>query len=545
MKMPKDIQDQYVLTYNKYRDDLIKYSDEFKLMEINCEHNRLVKLNENLEEISHDLDNMFEDLFGSVRVFVRIRPLISAIDDLTESKDIHFEITNNTNIMMNCKGEETFKKTEFFGCFNSKCSNLDIYTGITPSLFDINKLKVNLKIGKKFTDIKHYALIKTFKQLESGYSIVLSGYGMSGSGKTSTFIGYDNEPGLLHYGLRNLENVEKLELYQAFELYYDYVSPNDLSMHNKIIILYDKTESFSKDMEEYGADSKLDFKYELLDFKKTYVTYSEDTGNFIKNITETCLKNMKEHSRIKRTPLNDKSSRSHLFLVFRVTFSTGIIGFITLSDQAGREDVYSIYNDIFTKNNTLPYLLHNFDSSGRFKGEVKRTISQFLKTTDYDIKNGDTILLKGSEGKLYFNDTDDLKLENTLSKNIQMLYESFSICESLNHLQYFFNRRNNINKTFGNQYIEHGNLKYATNRCFKPPQLEDVFHPLYKKITNYRSTCLILPILNYLDKLNKNKNTITKFVMFISLRSDKCAENKSSLEFAESISRIGKNKKQD
>ena len=530
-RLAPEFKNYYRKIYQDTKQKLINYKIQIE-QATNCDPKTL-KIKEEIESTTEDLKNIYEDLFGSVRCFIRVRPLNQTIDNIEEAKHIKIEV-NNTIISMNCRGEVVFDKTNFFGVFGPELSNLEIYTGNSNDAFDIKGLEVKLKDGKQLTDVNSYALFKTFQQLESGYSTIFCAYGLSGSGKTSTYLGYNNNYGLLHYGLRNLQGVKEIELYQAFELYYNFISPNDLTIQNKIILLYDESKNFENDIFKYDVN-KNEIVYENLKFDKTKVRDVNSIADFIKNITDTCQDNMKKQYRIKRTPLNNQSSRSHLFLIFKVTF-VNTTGYLTFSDQAGFENAYSIYNKIFTKNNSLPYLFRQFDSLGRFKGESKKTISYYLKSDEYNVINYNHLLVKNDEGALNFN--KDPIIENSLMKNIQILFESFAIVESLLHLKYFLNRRNGINKTFLTQKIERGDLQYDVTKVFKSPQLEDVFHPSYVKNKASKVRCLMVPILNYLDNLSKDK--LTKFVMFTALRQDKCLENKDSLEYAASMNSMGK-----
>jgi len=522
----------------KNKEALLKFKEVLDDVK-NCDLEKLKALRVDMVRVAHDLTNIYEDLFGSVRCFVRLRPLNRAIDDEEAAKKVDFAVKDSMKLEMKCNQVVNFKETEFFDVFGPTSTNLDIYTGNSPGTFDVNDLEVKLKEGKDITYVKPWALYKTMKQLEHGYSIVIGAYGLSGSGKSRVLIGFDNNYGLLHYGLRNLDGVEKLEIYQAFELYYNFVSPNDLTIKNKIIMLHDASGKFAEDIDAYGV-SKTEIVSENLGFVKKSVETTDEVGDFVKNITQTCLNNIKEKGRVKTTPLNNASSRSHLFLVFKIVFNDGSVSFFTLTDESGIENAYSLYAKIFTKSASLPYLMRLFDSMGRFKGDSKQTIDYFLNVASYGVTNGKDVLTKGVEGKLVFG--GERKIEKSLMRNIQILYESFAIVESLLHMKYFFNKRNGFENNFPVQKIEKGDLQYDTSKVFKSPQLEDVYHPSFSKNRDSKVRCLMAPILNYLDGLSKNKGKITKFVMFTALRPDKCAENRESLDFASRINSMGKSK---
>jgi hypothetical protein len=426
--------------------------------------------------------------------------------------------------------------------FDEKWSTLDMYTGKSSGVFDVDKLEVKLKPGKQITDVTPYALYKTFSQLESGYSIVMSAYGVSGAGKTTNYLGQGNSYGLLHYGLRNLQGVVKMELYQAFEIYYSQVIPNELIVRNKIIILYDASKNLGTELGKYAV-MKDYITSENINLKQVFVHRTSEVADFIKNITDECQKHMKDNGRVKQTILNDKSSRSHLFLVFKISFASGITSYFTLCDMAGVENAFAIYNKIFTPKTSLPYMFKIFDQQGRYRGDIKKPIEHFLNTSTFGVSNGDYVLSKGDEGHLQFS-IEKPRIEASLSKNIQILYESFGIVESLLHMKYFFNKRNGIENTLPVQRIERGDIQYETTRVFKQPQYEDIFSSSFDRGRVTKGHVGMVPILNYLDKLNQNsKGKTTKFVMFCALRKDKCQESKESLIFAESISTMSKAKK--
>lgn len=497
---------------------------------------QVAKLNQDIKDTTDKISNLFEDLYGSVRVFVRLRKLIPTLDDVKAASLYKIDVKDSTTISVKCNPATDyygFNPTEFFGVFDETYDNIDIYTGKSAEgVFKINNLNVELQ--KNITDVKPWALYKTFKQLEQGYSICLFAYGISGSGKTTGFLGMDGRPGLVHYGLTNLEGIASIELYQAFELYYAYVSPNEKRVQSKIILLHDSTKQFKNMVAPFGI-SATDIDYETVSFSKAKVSTRTEINNYIQNITTECQTNMRNAGRIKKTPLNDNSSRSHLFLIFKLEFNNGTSSLFTLSDQAGFENAYSMHDRIFADKYSLPFLLKMFDSNGIFKGEHKNvSINQIINATEHGITNGNELLTRKSEGKLFF--ASSAKIEDTIAKNVQILYEGVHILESLLHMRYFFNKRNGINveSMFQMQEMVMGNLQYNVNRVFRLPQYEDVTSPFFKM--SKTNNCLMVPILNYLDNMSKDKGKLTKFVMFVNLRKDKCVESIQALEFAKRVS---------
>jgi hypothetical protein len=114
----------------------------------------------------------------------------------------------------------------------------------------------------------------------------------------------------------------------------------------------------------------------------------------------------------------------------------------------------------------------------------------------------------------------------------QILKEGFYINETINHLIYFFNRKNyrttNIKKIAS---ID----KYENERYYVDPRKEEEG---IEQINN----CLMIPVLKFLDSLsNKKLDDLdfkpTKFITLVCVRKDEeyCSQIFGSLEFAEKI----------
>ena len=223
---------------------------------------------------------------------------------------------------------------------------------------------------------------------------------------------------------------------------------------------------------------------------------------------------------IKRTINNDSSSRSHLFVVFKVGGS-----YLTVSDLAGQEDSYSIYTSLFNgvKKMTLPYFMLQFNEEGKYRAQLKgEKIENYMQ--GFGITNGTDELKKNSVGELKFKGQP--RIENTLAKNVQVLLEGFYITETLLHMQYFFNVRNGKKPKMQAQEFSAGNIVYRTDRVFVQPEHE--MSGESKKIIN------MIPVLNFIDSLGAG-NTVSKFLLFGALRPDKCSPNLESLRYLSSV----------
>mgnify|MGYP003862874467 CR=1 FL=1 len=116
-----------------------------------------------------------------------------------------------------------------------------------------SKTKVDLESIVESSETISPGLYSSFKQVENGYSIILFGYGISGTGKTRTLLGTKGIPGVLHYGLDNLQNVSNIKLKYLFEQYSNLVNINFNKMTGKIYNLINKLpqlKDFSKDETE-------------------------------------------------------------------------------------------------------------------------------------------------------------------------------------------------------------------------------------------------------------------------------------------------------
>jgi hypothetical protein len=133
------------------------------------------------------LTNIYEDLSGAVRVYIRIKPLIG-VDQKSKSVSIK-EVSNKKQrtVNLSCQNKSINKTFgEFFGIFDETYGNEDLYTGIEMTPPEINQpgsLQINVDDIIESSDNVSPGLYNVFKQVEDGYSIVLFGYGASGSGK--------------------------------------------------------------------------------------------------------------------------------------------------------------------------------------------------------------------------------------------------------------------------------------------------------------------------------------------------------------------------
>ena len=242
----------------------------------------------------------------------------------------------------------------------------------------------------------------------------------------------------------------------------------------------------------------------VLNETSSFSTHSGDTLKSLSDLLKAIEAHRSTHKRIKETLNNPVSSRSNLYLVFKVTFNTGVIGYVTIVDTAGRENPTELFKDYIEGTTTLQSFIINPHNKNLKKCGVAPVCPA----------------------------------DNLQAKVVSdIIKEGFYINESLNHLAYYFKNKNK--KT---PIVSQNNLiPYNTSKFFQ----------FTTKTINGKTTIdkpnnednLMIPILNFLDNLGKSKgdNTPskpTKFITIVCVQSipDKCDEIKKSLEFAQSIS---------
>lgn len=345
---------------NNIYSDILTYTDEMKTSLSYIENNIDINDNERKKKVCNHIDlfkqnlkaadkipldyiiNKYEDISGSVRVYVRIndfsqlmkekeksckrclgrsfevrKELISdnkGNQQLVETKDIiiknpcsgdiDFDINNKLKEIKNKEIIENNTYRNFFGTFEG-ISNKELYTGI---------------YGKdKKQKLNGPGLGNALMQVKDGYSVIVFGYGYSGSGKSYTLLnGTDN---MLGSTLKNVLNLGgKISIHKIFELYGMY------NFNNK------KLESEIIDITNY-IKKKVDLNKfsDINEFQKIL-----DTMLFSINQLRT------ENRRIKGTPNNPESSRSHLFITVKTEFDNKTPGYLTIVDMAGIENPYEI-----------------------------------------------------------------------------------------------------------------------------------------------------------------------------------------------------------
>jgi hypothetical protein len=541
------------LNIKEYTELTNKYKDSVKLLKSNppppefCPN--LIDIIEQWDlrvlefrEQDRRLTNLYEDLSGAVRVYIKEKPLIvngklissgTIVPVDIDGKPIGYdkenkifnvsEVKKQKRLVIDCSnvpleklnGDMSLQRSQiygdFYGIFDSSYSNLDSYTGIKNSkslLKNGDGLLVDLDAIVEDQDSVSPGLYSSFKQIEDGYSIVLFGYGLSGSGKTYSLLGTKATPGIVHYGLANLEDVKSIRILNLFEHYVSRINTtNNLATVAKIINLVgklpkefdnyqklsDEREPFEKDISQNASDINIQ------NIKVSQIT----------KLTEVIDNYRINRKRIKETPNNDKSSRSHLFFVFEINFNNGKQGYITIVDTAGRESPLEIANIFLNLPNKVEQQKQKMASLLGLSGGVN-AVSRIQRQD-----------LFKSDGEKY----DPTSV-------YEILKEGIFINETINHLIYFFNKKNY--KTTTVKKIKNFE-EYSTDKYFVNPATEDTGE------INANNNCLMIPIMKYLDNLSKNaisqSNKPTKFITLVAVRQEeeKCGQIFATLDFAENI----------
>lgn len=477
------------------------YCNDLKNLLEYWEVNKLLYRNQDVQ-----LTNIYENLSGAIRTYIRIKPLInkerakSSIEIKTIEKKKIKGLTIDCSSDPNTKYKEGIYFGEFYGIFEEDFTNLDVYTGQRGTIIpDPKSLIVNINDIIESSDTISPGLYTAFRQVEQGYSIVLFGYGVSGSGKTFSLIGSKGNPGILHYGLANLENVTNIRLKYAFEQYYDKINFNNRKVSGLIHNLVNKISQFK----DVSVDETIVFEKRIPNYIDLKTLKIED----IYSLTDIIEKYRIQKKRIKSTPNNPVSSRSALYLVFEITFTNGQRGFITIVDMAGRESPIDIFNTFIDKNKT--------------------SLASVMAPPPV-----------GGVTNIQKNIKEEYKSMYTPETILNILNEGFYINENINHLIYYFNMKNGVKIPTPKQKLdERYNVVYNVKNYFVQPQDEE------KTIDNINNS-LQIPILKFLDNLPSKKSDTpdsvwkpTKFITLCCIRQeiDYCDQTMETVEFANNI----------
>ena len=341
--------------------------------------------------------------------------------------------------------------------------------------------------------------------LLAGNNVILFGYGMSGSGKSHTLVGVKDVKGIFQLVMAELLEKGGLEihLHAAFEEGPGYVQldgngkVND--MRGKIVVLYDakgmrwrlSEAPFRKDqmLNGEGRVLKLPLKGETTDgriLKKHMrsVTSLDGIIEFFDLVKEERI----HESRIRPTPNNVESSRTNLYVVYRITLpeNKGDV-FFTLADLAGGESAISMIQDAYNRIDS-----NEIDQPDRRKTDlsVKKKLTEYFEFTS----DGTTKV-----GKILF-EVMSTSVIGGKSGEDEIMLSDLPIAYAYALMEYYKQKKSGAEKTKKKKYNKHteilmGTLNGSNKIPAKGSTQESVNSAYHSSITVPRSggKILLLP----------------------------------------------------
>jgi len=455
------------------------------------------------------LINLYEDISGQIRLYLRLKPFIKI-----ENQNIIPTTLNETRLINQNRliNHNIYKdKKQCYISINSEKDNSNKIYGDFHRIFDDSYTNFNIYTGNKNTQDKNtqeqienleknnHGLHNIFKELENEYSIVLFSYGNSGSGKTLSLFGDQNTPGILYYGLKNLNGVSNISLDYLFEQYYD---KNDL-INNKVsgkihnLINNIDLSTFHDVNSEISVDESKEFSKIL----PSYIDINDINIDNFYSLLNNIDNYRKNKGRICKIPNNTHSNRSHLYMIFKIVFDNNKSSYITVIDTASKESPNDLFNYFIDNTKTKMHIIMAPEPIGGI-AKIEKTIKQ----DDYILNN--------------YSPSDIFKILN----------ESFYINETINHMLYYLNKSKKLTYNDKQQSVD----KYDMSKFFISPITE------MKSIHN--SNSLTIPILNFINNITDNSQIIkpTKFAILCCIRQEEIYYDQtiSCLEFSNKVQNI-------
>jgi hypothetical protein len=453
------------------------------------------------------LINIYEDISGQIRFYLRLKPFIKTEnqnpkltnvgDTLNETRLINQNIYKDKKqcyISINSEKDNSNKiYGDFHRIFDDSYTNFNIYTG------DKNTQEQNTQEQIENLEKYNHGLHNIFKELENEYSIVLFSYGNSGSGKSLSLFGDQDTPGILYYGLKNLNGVSNISLDYLFEQYYD---KNDLinnKVSGKIHNLINNIDLSS--LNYVNSEISVDESKEFSKILPSYIDINDINIDNFYSLLNNIDNYRKNKGRICKIPNNTNSNRSHLYMIFKIVFDNNKSSYMTVIDTASKESPNDLFNHFIDNTKTKLHMIMAPEPIGGI-AKIEKTIKQ-----------------------------DNYILDNYSPIDIfKILNESFYINETINHMLYYLNKSNKLTYNDKQQSID----KYDMSKFFISPITE------MKSICN--SNSLTIPILNFINNITDNSQIIkpTKFAILCCIRQEEIYYDQtiSCLEFANKVQNI-------
>ena len=421
------------------------------------EEDKIRKLKELFEKISEDIE-------GKIKVYLKIKP-----DYVTDIKDKKITVVENIVV------DENIVKI--------KCGKTEKKYGPFKKIF-----KEEIDNDGVYDEIKKYLIFENIK----GKTNVFMNYGISGSGKTYTLFGSESESekGLFYKILKGYESEgKKIYIDEIFEeyVYFDETLIQNDKTNNSVIIDFNK-------------------------LKGTIIKHKIDKNEKINDILSKINNNRIESKRISKTPFNNQSSRSHLYIITKIVDdSSNEVAYIVVIDTAGKESPSEILKS-YDLNNEYPNLVvGNFFLSYRNQA-YNNLLTNYIKKSENDVK------------------IDDLnaKIKKT---TIEGIYINESLNQLVKYLMPFNEFKNmtpiNIKKSdyIHKVFFDKSDRKYG----YYDPNL-----PFFKTEEGKNH----VEIIKIFDELkNKSKSKKLQFFMICGVRKEPkfCKNVEETLEFVNQI----------
>lgn len=460
----------------------------------------------------HKNYKIYEESMEKLNTLLNVKTNLKLSKPIESFKEEYEQMKNIILPEITCENKKELQdKTAKYQDYEEIQNNIDILSGSVKVLLRLYGKKENQFIttdttitdcnNKLYTFNKVYNNIKTneidisIESIKKGNSqFVMLGYGASGSGKTHTLIGQDSlvENILMKLDISNI-NLKIDEIYGT------------------LIPGPDKNEST--------------FSSETVFEQKTI-----DKTNAISEI-----KKSNEQRKIKKTPNNDVSSRSHLFFILKLTLKNGVESQLVIIDLAGKENPFEISTKLlniqptatvlYLRKSKIEELLTNISSLKSFilewPTEIKekapegvllspngRKLNNWRKA---DKTKKDLDLWMQKQYQEHFENIGYHKIPDLHQYIQDLLSESFFINESINTVALILKRHNKKNVKAKITNIRN---EQSVDHFFEIPE-ESKFYKYFTTIINQSQS------INY---------------VLLATISENCIDSEKTLSFASKIS---------
>ena len=309
--------------------------------------------------------------------------------------------------------------------------------------------------------------------------------------------------------------------------------------HPKGKIFFDTMKQTS-DNSNHILTTEPDFEKQILPKLQETIDFNNMVPEDVHLLTSELNIYRKEKNRIKFTPNNPQSSRSHLFVMFDFVYPSGKTGTLILIDMGGRESTIDILNMFLEKPKDRPWQLPSMIMGAQIDGYIKR---QEFKVTSDELSwkfNKDTYNTNPTfkrEMDNYVKNLNNINVYDPRTKNFpgvnDLLKESIFINETINQVIYFFNEI--IGKPNTMKTVDFGNVNTGTGvKIYNESDL--LIGPPKNKRKNYHEKIGMYTALEYLQNMEKQGKP-TKYVMMVHIRNEDkyCNATLESLRFAQDI----------